>query len=105
MRRVGVIIPQSSNDVEETARIAAVEQGMQQAGWKAGDNLQIDVRWGGDHRDLVPKCLGEWGRGTPDVSLVPGSAIMGPLLQATRGVPILFVVVPDPVCAGVVDSL
>jgi putative ABC transport system substrate-binding protein len=105
VRRIGVIIPQSSNDVEGTARIAAFEQGMQEAGWKAGDNLQINVRWGVSNSDLVRKYVAEWGANPPDAILVTGSAIMGPLLQATRTVPIVFVVVPDPVGAGFVDSL
>ena len=41
----------------------------------------------------------------PDVILATGSATVGPLLQATRTVPIVFVIVPDPVGAGFVDSL
>jgi putative ABC transport system substrate-binding protein len=41
----------------------------------------------------------------PDVILAHGSATVGPLLQATRTVPIVFVYVPDPVGAGYVDSL
>jgi hypothetical protein len=41
----------------------------------------------------------------PDVILAPGSAAAGPLLQATRTVPVVFVAVPDPVGAGFVDSL
>jgi putative tryptophan/tyrosine transport system substrate-binding protein len=41
----------------------------------------------------------------PDVILASGSSTVGPLLQATRTVPIVFVVVPDPVGAGFVDSL
>jgi hypothetical protein len=34
-----------------------------------------------------------------------GSIAVGPLLQATRTVPIVFTIVPDPVGAGFVDSL
>jgi hypothetical protein len=41
----------------------------------------------------------------PDVILATGSATVAPLLQATRTVPIVFVIVPDPVGAGFVDSL
>jgi ABC-type uncharacterized transport system substrate-binding protein len=33
------------------------------------------------------------------------SAATGPLLEATRSVPIVFVIVPDPVGAGYVDRL
>src|SRR5262249_31110764 len=41
----------------------------------------------------------------PDVIVTTGSATVGPLLQATRTVPIVFAGVPDPVGAGFVESL
>ena len=41
----------------------------------------------------------------PDVILATGGAAVGPLVQATRTLPIVFVTVPDPVGAGLVDSL
>ena len=41
----------------------------------------------------------------PDVILARGSATTGPLLQVTHTVPIVFVIVPDPVGAGYVESL
>ena len=41
----------------------------------------------------------------PDVILAHGTSTVGPLLQATRTVPIVFPAVVDPVGAGFVDSL
>ena len=41
----------------------------------------------------------------PDVIMANGSAAYGPLLEATRTVPIVFAIVPDPVGAGFVQSL
>ena len=41
----------------------------------------------------------------PDVLLAPGGASMGPLHEATRDIPIVFTIVPDPVAAGFVESL
>ena len=41
----------------------------------------------------------------PDVILATGASAVGPLLQATRTVPIVFPIVADPVGAGFVDSL
>ena len=40
-----------------------------------------------------------------DVILATGVSTVGPLQQATSAVPIVFAVVPDPVGAGIVDSL
>src|SRR5262249_42793505 len=42
---------------------------------------------------------------TPDVILAHGAATVGPLLQATRTVPVVFPITVDPVGAGFVDSL
>jgi putative ABC transport system substrate-binding protein len=42
---------------------------------------------------------------SPDVILAPGSSAAGPALRATRDVPVVFTIVPDPVGAGFVDSL
>ena len=41
----------------------------------------------------------------PDVILTFGTSTVGPLLQATRTVPIVFTLVNDPVGAGFIDSL
>ena len=46
-----------------------------------------------------------WSRSRRTSSWPSGSAAVAPLLQATRTVPIVFAVVPDPVGAGFVDSL
>jgi len=39
----------------------------------------------------------------PDVILAPGASTVGPLLQVTRTVPIVFAVVADPIGAGFVE--
>jgi putative tryptophan/tyrosine transport system substrate-binding protein len=49
--------------------------------------------------------VGELAARAPDVIVATGSATAGPLLQATRTVPVVFVNVIDPVGAGFVESL
>jgi putative ABC transport system substrate-binding protein len=60
-------------------------------------------------RETIPSAFANtwrnWSRSLPDVILAPGTAIVGPLLQATRSVPIVFPMVVDPVGAGFVESL
>jgi putative ABC transport system substrate-binding protein len=41
----------------------------------------------------------------PDVIMAAGNSAAGPLLRVTRSIPIVFTIVPDPVGAGLVDSL
>ena len=67
--------------------------------------MRIDTRWTAGDTDRVRKYAAEFAALAPDVVLATGSFGVGPLLQATRAVPIVFVIVPDPVGAGFVDSL
>jgi putative tryptophan/tyrosine transport system substrate-binding protein len=67
--------------------------------------VRIETRWSRGNADDIRKYAAELATLSPDVILVTGSNTMGPLLQATRAVPIVFVTVPDPVGAGFVDSL
>jgi putative ABC transport system substrate-binding protein len=104
MRPIGVLMS-SADDPEGQARLAAFVQGLQQLGWTDGRNLRIDTRWSGGNAEDSRRYAGELAALRPDVILVSGTASVMPLLQVTRTVPIVFVLVPDPVGAGIVDSL
>ena len=106
VRRVGVLVSgTTANDPEIPDRIAAFLQGMQQLGWTDGRNIRIDIREGGGNPDNIRKYAAELAALAPDVILSTGGATMSAMLQATRTVPIVFVIVPDPVGSGFVDSL
>jgi putative ABC transport system substrate-binding protein len=105
MRRIGVLMSAAANDPEGQARIAAFLQGLQPLGWTVGRNVRIDIRWTAGNADDIRKYAAELVALGPDVILATGSATLGPLLQATRTVPIVFAHVADPVGAGFVDSL
>jgi putative ABC transport system substrate-binding protein len=104
MRRIGVLLPSDQNNPAVQARIAALVQELQQLGW-TGRNVRIDIHWAGADAEKIRKHAAELAALAPDVILANGSVVVAPLLQATRTVPIVFVVVPDPVGAGFVDSL
>jgi putative tryptophan/tyrosine transport system substrate-binding protein len=105
MRRIGVLWPLAADDPISQARNAAFLQALQQLGWTVGQNIQIDYRWSGGNDEVTRKYAVELAALAPEVILASGSAAAGPLLQATRTVPIVFAIVPDPVGAGFVDSL
>jgi putative ABC transport system substrate-binding protein len=105
MRRIGVLMPYAENDPQVQARYAAFLRGLQQLGWIVGKNLQIDYRWSAGIEDDTRKYVAELVALAPDVIFASGSAALGPLRRATRTVPIVFVLVPDPVGSGFVDSL
>jgi putative ABC transport system substrate-binding protein len=105
MRRIGVLMPGIAADAEYQARMAAFLQGLQQLGWSDGRNVRIDIRYAAGDANVIRKYAAELIALAPDVILAPGTTTMGPLLQATRTVPIVFVTLLDPVGAGFVDSL
>jgi putative ABC transport system substrate-binding protein len=105
MRRVGVLLPLAAKDPEAQARYAAFLQALQQLGWIEGRNLRVDVRWAEGNAADTRKYAAELVALVPDVIMTAGGATMEPLLQATRTVPIVFAIVPDPVGSGYVQSL
>jgi putative ABC transport system substrate-binding protein len=105
MRHIGVLAGGLGSDAVSRSQSEALEQGLQQLGWTDGRNVRIDYRWAGGNADNIRKYSAELVALAPDVILVAGTAAAGPLLQATRTVPVVFVNLPDPVGAGYVKSL
>jgi putative tryptophan/tyrosine transport system substrate-binding protein len=104
IRRIGVLVPQDQDSPVAQARVGALLQELRQLGW-TGRNARIDIHWAGTDAENIRKHAAELATLAPDVILANGSVVVAPLLQLTRTVPIVFVVVPDPVGAGFVDSL
>ena len=105
MRRIGVLHSVGADDPVGQARNAAFLQRLNELGWTEGHNVRIDIRWPAADADRIRKYAAELIALEPDVILATGSATVGPLLQATRSIPIVFALVPDPVGAGYVNSL
>jgi putative ABC transport system substrate-binding protein len=105
IRRIGVLMNVTAEDVAHRANIAAFRQAMAQKGWTDGRNVTIDVRWSGGDVVRLRQDAEEMLGLAPDV-LVAGVGGTTPVLQQlTRAVPIVFTQVVDPVGAGFVDSL
>jgi putative ABC transport system substrate-binding protein len=105
MRRVGVLMNLAADDPETQARMTAFVQGLQQVGWTDGRNVRIDIRWGAGDAELIRRYAAELVALAPDVILASGGSSLVPLHQLTNTVPLVFVIVPDPVGAGFVASL
>jgi putative ABC transport system substrate-binding protein len=105
MRRIGVLHSVAADDPVGQARNAAFLQGLAQFGWTDGSNVRIETRWAAGDADRIRRFVAELVTLAPDVIVASGSVAVGPLLQATRTLPIVFVYVADPVGAGFVDSL
>jgi putative tryptophan/tyrosine transport system substrate-binding protein len=105
MRRIGVLMNVASDDAEGHFRNNAFVQGLQEAGWAVGRNIRIEYRWGAGDTDRIHQYAAELIALAPDVVLAAGTSAVAPLFRLTQSVPIVFVVVPDPVGAGFVESL
>ncbi len=105
MRRIGMLLPATADDAEFQARVGAFLQGLALLGWTIGRNVRIDIRWATANAADIRRHAAELAALAPDVILAHGASSVGPLLQATRTVPIVFPVISDPVAAGFVDSL
>jgi putative tryptophan/tyrosine transport system substrate-binding protein len=105
VRRIGVLLPAAADDSVFQARIAPFLQRLQQLGWTDDRNVRIDTRWATSNAADIRRHAAELVALAPDVILANGTPAVGPLLQATRTVPIVFAPVIDPVGAGFVDSL
>jgi putative tryptophan/tyrosine transport system substrate-binding protein len=105
MRRIGALMAYTANDPQAQIRNAAFLQGLQQLGWIVGQNVQIDYRFSGGNIDDTRRYAAELVALSPDVIFAPGSSALGPLLQVSRSVPIVFAIVIDPVGSGFVNNM
>ena len=107
MRRIGVLTARSARTIRN-GRPASRRSCRRWSNWAGpiGRNVRIDTRWGAANADDIRRHAAEMVALAPDVILAgAGTRPWRQLLQATRTVPIVFVIVTDPVGAGFVESL
>jgi putative tryptophan/tyrosine transport system substrate-binding protein len=105
MRRIGVLMHLSADDPEGQNRLAAFLQGLQEAGWAVGRNVAIDVRWAAADIEVMKQFAKELVALQPDLIFTSSTPATGVMVQATRTIPVVFVLVADPVGSGYVASL
>ena len=86
-------------------RYAAFLDGLQQLGWTPGRNVQIEVRYAEGDEAALRKYAAELVALAPDVLVAGGGTPAEAVLKVTRSIPIVFVIAPDPVGSGFVESL
>jgi len=105
MRRIGVLMSLAADDRQGQARYAAFIQGLRQLDWIEGSNLRIEIRWDASNPDRAELAARELVNLAPDAILAHGSPALAAAHRATHSIPIVFVVVVDPIGAGYVQSL
>src|SRR5262245_5242976 len=97
IRRVGVLMHAAADDPEAQARLAAFLQGLQEAGWSVGRNVQIDTRWSTGDQVRLRRDAVDLMALRPDVALAGIGATVASLQQANRTIPIVATQTIDPV--------
>jgi putative ABC transport system substrate-binding protein len=85
--------------------LAAFMEHFDQLGWIDGLNIKIDYRWPGTDGDRIAAAAKELVALGPDVLLGRATPVVAALLHETKDIPVVFVVVAEPVSSGFVKSL
>jgi len=105
-RRIGVLMPYPNQDNPEVqARLKVFLQELRHLGWSTDRNLQVEYRWTSGDTGSSQKAAMEMAALPLDVILATSTPSVVALQQATSTLPIVFVMVADPVAAGFVASL
>jgi len=103
--RIGVLMHLAADDPEGQIRLAAFLQGLQEAGWAVGRNISTDVRWAAADNELMQRFAKELVALQPDLIFTSSTPATAAMLQETHTIPVIFVLVADPVGSGYVASL
>jgi len=104
LRRVGVLTGIAEEDVQAQPQLATFNRALQELGWIDGRNLQIDHRFGAADVDRMQRFAKELVSFQPDVIVGATTPVVAALARETKTIPIVFVVVSDPVGSGFVSS-
>ena len=105
MRRIGILMGGAESDQEGQSSVAAFREGLQKLGWMEGRNSEINIRWAAADVELMKRFAKELVALQPDLILTSTTPAAAAMLQQTRAIPVIFVLVADPVASGFVASL
>jgi putative ABC transport system substrate-binding protein len=103
--RIGVLMGIGDSDPEARSRVDALEKGLSELGWHAGRNIQLDYRWTAGDPDLTLVLAKEIINLKPNLILVHSSPAVAALRKLTSTIPMVFVLIADPIGSGFVESL
>ena len=105
VRRVGVLVGWEENNPAAKLLLSTLTQRLPELGWTEGSNIRLDVRWAAGNVDRMRVFAKELVGLGPDLILASTTPVTAALQRETRTVPIVFVMVADPVGPGFVASL
>jgi putative tryptophan/tyrosine transport system substrate-binding protein len=105
MRRIGVLMAFDENDSQPRGWLANFTQELAELGWTDGRTVRLDVRWAAGNVDRMRTFAKELVELQPDVIFASTTPVTAALQRDTSTIPIVFVLVSDPVGAGFVAGL
>jgi putative ABC transport system substrate-binding protein len=105
VRRIGLLLNNDENDPAQRAYLASFSQALRKLGWIEGQNLRVEVRWSAGDAERARSFAGELLRLSPDMILAAATFNLTELLRRGPAMPIVFILVSDPVEQGFVLSL
>jgi putative tryptophan/tyrosine transport system substrate-binding protein len=103
IRRIGVLMGFAESDHGAQSGVAGFREELRKLGWMEGRNIEIDTRWAtAESMQVFAKELVAL---QPDFILTSSTPATAAMVQQTRTIPIIFVMVSDPVGSSFVASL
>jgi putative ABC transport system substrate-binding protein len=106
--RIGLLSNSSRSTTPSPARPQEREaflRGLRELGWIEGQNVSVEYRWAEGNPDRLPALAAELVQAKVDVIVAAGIAGIRAAQSATSTIPIVFVILNDPVDVGLVKSL
>ncbi len=105
MRFVGMLTSNAESDPSAQSEVAAFRTALSKLGWKEGQNLRIEIRWGAADPAKIKTLAKELVELQPDAIFGARTPVINALSRETRKIPIVFAVVADPIASGFAASL
>ena len=105
IRRIGVLLGSAEGDSQTHAALAAFTKALQELGWTDGRNIRIETRWAAADTDRMRSLAKELVGLQPDLIVGHTTPVVAALQRETATIPIVFVLVSDPVGSRFVASL
>ncbi len=105
IRQVAVLMTNSAADDEARINLETFREELAKFGWTDGGNIRMHVRWAEADIGRMEMFARELVQLQPDVIVSHTTPVTAAFQRQTKTIPIVFVIVSDPVGSGFVPSL
>jgi putative ABC transport system substrate-binding protein len=105
VRRIALLMVNGETDAESETRVAAFRRGLEQVGLSENRNVQVDYHWAVASAERAQSVASAMTAVAPDVVVANGTPAVAAMMRLAPAVPVVFVVVTDPLGNGFVQSM